>query len=81
MLIRCVTGVVEQEMLHLTLAGNILRALGAEQKLYDKKFIPVYDGNNRLLYDQINLNLEAAEKPLLETFIKVLSGGCFSPLL
>ena len=64
-------GVAEQEMLHLTLAGNILRALDASQKLYNKDFVPEFKGNTRILYDDINLNLEAAEKTLLETFIKV----------
>ena len=58
-------------MLHLTLAGNIMCALKGSQKLYDKAFIPVYDGNHTILYDQINVNLQPAEKPLLETFIKV----------
>ena len=58
-------------MLHLTLAGNIMRALDATRKLYSKDFVPEYKGNTRILFDDINLNLEPAEKSLLEAFIKV----------
>lgn len=48
-----------------------MRALGGSQKLYSKDFVPVFDEGTLLLYDEINLNLEPAEKSLLETFIKV----------
>ena len=48
-----------------------MRALGGSQKLYSKDFVPAFDEGTLLLYDEINLNLEPAEKPLLETFIKV----------
>ena len=57
-------------MLHLSLAGNILRALDGSQKLYDKTFMPIYDKNTFLLFDEIKLRLSPLEKPLIETFIK-----------
>lgn len=63
-------GVVEQEMLHLTLAGNILRALTGTQKLYEKAFVPVYNDETFLLYDEVKLELRCLKKPLLESFIK-----------
>ena len=58
-------------MLHLSLAGNILRALGGEYRLYDKEHLPVYDDDAHILYDAIELNLEPAQKHLLGTFVKV----------
>lgn len=61
-------------MLHLSLAGNILRALNGSQKLYDKDFVPVYDKNTYLLFDEIKLRLSPLKKPLIETFIKVCPG-------
>ena len=72
-LILASTGVVQQEMLHLSLAGNILRALGGSYKLYDRKHMPVYNDESVLLYDQIEVRLEPAEKHLLGTFVKVRS--------
>ncbi len=70
-LILCFSGIVEQEMLHLSLCGNIVRALGGFQPLYDEEFVPKYDDETKLLYDEISLDLEPAEKSLLDTFIKV----------
>lgn len=58
-------------MLHLSLSGNILRALGGEYRLYDETHMPVYDDDAHILYDEVQLNLEPAEKHLLGTFVKV----------
>ena len=58
-------------MLHLSLAGNILRALGGEFKLYDIEHMPVYNDQSTLLYDQVELSMERAAKHLLGTFVKV----------
>ncbi|THG99020.1 hypothetical protein EW026_g3264 [Hermanssonia centrifuga] len=68
-----ILGIVEQEMLHLSLCGNIVRALGGFQPLYDEEFVPKYDDETKLLYDEISLDLEPAEKSLLDTFIKIES--------
>ena len=66
-----VAGVVQQEMLHLSLAGNILRALGGEFKLYDPSHVPVFDDDSKLLYDGVDLHLEQAGKHLIGTFVRV----------
>ncbi len=60
-------------MLHLSLSlcGNIVRALGGFQPLYNEDSVPKYDDDTKLLYDEISLNLEPAEQFLLNTFIKV----------
>ena len=64
-------GVVEQEMLHLSLAGDILRALDGCNLVYDESFMPKYTDKSCILYDQVVLSLEPAKKSLLETFVKV----------
>ncbi len=61
--------VAEQEMLHLALAGNMLRALGGTQLLYDKKFMPEYP--SQILFDKIDMELRPADKRNLECFLKV----------
>ncbi len=61
--------VVEQEMLHLALAGNMLRALGGTQLLYDKSFLPTYP--SQILFEQIDMKLQPANKENLECFLKV----------
>jgi len=68
-----ILGVVQQEMLHLSLAGNLMRALKGDVYLYDEAFMPKYNEQTKLLYDRIDLNLEPAKKPLLETFVKIES--------
>ena len=60
--------VAEQEMLHLALAGNMLRALGGTQLLYDKKFMPEYP--SQILFDKIDMELRPADKKILECFLK-----------
>lgn len=37
-------GVVEEEMLHMLLAGNILKAIGGSPRIAFKKFVPTYPG-------------------------------------
>lgn len=56
-------------MLHLSLAGNILRAVDGSQALYDKAFIPTYPST--ILYEPIDMKLRAAVKENLESFLKV----------
>ncbi|OBZ79329.1 hypothetical protein A0H81_00194 [Grifola frondosa] len=64
-----ILAVVEQEMLHLSLAGNMLRALGGKQALYDKGFMPTYP--SKILYDEIDMQLRAADKKNIENFLKL----------
>lgn len=56
-------------MLHLALAGNILRALGGTQLLYNKSFMPEYP--SQILFDKIDMELRSADKKNLECFLKV----------
>lgn len=56
-------------MLHLALAGNILRALDGTQTLYDKLFLPTYP--SQILFEQIDMKLQPANKDNLECFLKV----------
>jgi hypothetical protein len=59
----------KQEMLHLTLAGNMLRAIGRNQALYDKDFIPTYP--DQIFYDKVDIKLGPADKRTLESFVQV----------
>ena len=56
-------------MLHLALAGNMLRALNGTQRLYDKSFMPAYP--SKILFDEIDMGLRPADKKNLECFLKV----------
>lgn len=68
-------GIVQQEMLHLSLVGNIARALDYEFKIYNKDAMAVFDGSCEMLYDKVQLNLEPAKKHLLGTFVKASRGS------
>ena len=58
-------------MLHLTLAGNMLRAIGRNQALYDKDFIPTYP--DQIFYDKVDIKFGPADKKTLESFVQVSS--------
>lgn len=73
--------VVEQEMLHLSLAGNLLSALGGSVELYDPRVVPQYPG--RMLYGKIPMILEALKTESLGRFMEIESaadGGVLSPM-
>lgn len=61
--------VVQQEMLHLALAGNMLRALDGVQLLYDSSFLPTYP--SQILFEPIWMKLQPANKENLECFLKI----------
>ncbi|KIK63446.1 hypothetical protein GYMLUDRAFT_72117 [Collybiopsis luxurians FD-317 M1] len=61
--------VVEQEMLHLSLVGNMLRALDGIQVLYNQDFIPQYP--SKILYSKIPMELRPADKKNLDCFLKI----------
>jgi hypothetical protein len=70
--------VVEQEMLHLSLAGNLLSALGGTVELYDPRVVPQYPG--RMLYGKIPMILEALKTESLGRFMEVrVLGSSFKP--
>ena len=56
-------------MLHLSLAGNLLSALGGSVELYDPRVVPQYPG--RMLYAKIPLILEALKTESLGRFMEV----------
>jgi rubrerythrin len=69
-----IINVVKQEMLHLALSGNILRSIGADPILYHPKtdnhsFVPEYP--DEMLYQDITLNLQSANKRTLRTFLEL----------
>ncbi|PVF96133.1 hypothetical protein CPB86DRAFT_522877 [Serendipita vermifera] len=63
--------VAQQEMLHLALVGNMYHAAGGDKKLYSTDFVFSYP--YPLLYQNIQLELAAATKKNLETFVKIES--------
>jgi hypothetical protein len=64
-------GVVAEEMLHLSLAGNILRAVGGNPKLYDVHYIPCYPMLMPGRVPKLWLELRRANKRNLQTFVDV----------
>lgn len=58
-------------MLHLSLAGNILRAVGGTPKLYDPHIIPQYPMLMPGRIPDLELNLRMMTKENLQTFIDV----------
>ena len=63
--------VVAEEMLHLSLAGNILRAVVGQPKLYDVDYIPHYPMLIPGRVPNLWLELRRANKRNLQTFIDV----------
>ena len=61
-------------MLHLSLAGNVLRAVGGKPKLYDVNYIPSYPMLMPGRVPKLWLQLRQANKANLQTFIDV---SCF----
>jgi hypothetical protein len=64
-------GVVAEEMLHLSLAGNILLAVGGTPKLYDVKYMPSYPMLMPGRVPKLWLQLRKANKANLQTFLDV----------
>jgi hypothetical protein len=65
--------VVNEEMLHLALAGNTLRAIGGAPRLYDPTIVPQYPGPMLGRTPELILQLRPMTKDNLETFIEVFS--------
>lgn len=58
-------------MLHLSLAGNILRAVGGTPKLYDPHIIPTYPMLLPGRIPDLELHLRTMTKDHLQTYIDV----------
>ncbi|KAI9511270.1 ferritin-like-domain-containing protein [Russula earlei] len=65
------SGVVSEEMLHLSLAGNILLAVGGKPRLYDPHIIPKYPMDMLDRIPPLLLQLRAMTKPNLDTWLEV----------
>jgi hypothetical protein len=68
---------VSEEMLHLSLAGNILKAIGGTPKLYSTEVIPKYPCNLPFHTPELYLELAAADKDQVHKFIQVLPALLF----
>lgn len=64
-----IAGIVQQEMLHLALTGNLLSSLGGSLNLYDYKNIPRYPDD--ILISKVRMDLTGANKRNLERFLRV----------
>lgn len=67
--------IVQQEMLHLALAGNVFTSLDSGNhlgpKLYSEGYLVQY-GCDDILFFEIPLKLEPCNKKSLELFMKVI---------
>ncbi|RUS21346.1 ferritin-like-domain-containing protein [Jimgerdemannia flammicorona] len=71
---RVFRSVVSQEMLHLSLAGNVLLAIGGQPKLYDRDGIPKFPELLPYRKSPLKLNLRPATKDhIRDTFMKLIN--------
>jgi len=62
--------IVKQEMLHLGLAGNVLRAIGGTPHLYGEIYTPQYPVN--IFYEKkVKMELKPGTKANIATFVEV----------
>jgi hypothetical protein len=79
-IVGAIRGVIAEEMLHLSLAGNILRAIGGIPKVYD--IVPKYPAPMLGHSPKLDLNLRRLNAKQLETFLAVCNVlRCFSMTL
>lgn len=64
-----IVGVVQQEMLHVALTGNLLSSLNGALELYNYSVIPQFPG--RILVGKINMDLTGATKENIDCFLRV----------
>lgn len=68
--------ILQQEMLHLALVGNLLSALGGSLDLYDRRVVPQYAGY--VLLDRVPMTLRRLDAKSLGYFVKVRMPQCLS---
>jgi hypothetical protein len=66
-----IRSVVAEEMLHLSLAGNMLKAIGGEPVLYDPHKVPVYPMDMAGREPALSLQLRKLTNKHIETYIEV----------
>ncbi|KAF8690923.1 hypothetical protein AX14_002933 [Amanita brunnescens Koide BX004] len=73
-----IRAIAQEEMLHLSLAGNLLTALGGSLDLYQDTIVPKYPGH--ILQDRVEMNLSAADEEQLR-FLQRIEAPAPSPRL
>jgi hypothetical protein len=68
---RIIRSVVMEEMLHLSLAANILNAIGGHPSLNHRRFVPEYPTYLPHSDDSICIPLEKFSRHSIETFLKI----------
>ncbi|KAJ7142970.1 ferritin-like-domain-containing protein [Mycena epipterygia] len=71
-----IRGIVAEEMLHLSLAGNVLKAIGGVPKLYSQKYddvkiFPTYGMEMPGRVPKLEMNLRKATKANFDTFLGI----------
>lgn len=77
---RVIQSVVMEEMLHMVLVANLLRALGAHSQVNDPARVPTYPNSLPGLTTDYVVNLLPFSKPALDTFIAIEKPQERSPL-
>jgi hypothetical protein len=76
-----IRGIVIEEMVHMTLAANILNAVGGEPDFVHEKFIPIYPGPMPGgLHPELVLRLQPLSKNLLKEVFMVVEQPREAPL-
>jgi len=75
--IATIRGIVSEEMLHLTLAGNVLKATGGTPKLYSEDVFPKYPLKMPGRKPSLIFHLREATKENMITFLEVEISFCF----
>ena len=66
-----IRSVMLEEMLHLTLAANLLNAVGGRPSLTHQGFVPRYPHRLPFSGDRFEINIERFSKRALETFVAI----------
>jgi hypothetical protein len=71
---RLIRAIVQQEMLHMAIAGNILIAIGGHPEINTEKFIPKYPGPLPMSIGgtDFKVGIEAFSKPLVQNIFMVI---------
>ncbi|BAZ49109.1 hypothetical protein NIES4103_17200 [Nostoc sp. NIES-4103] len=71
--VRIILSIVREEMLHMTIAANVLNAIGGHPDINHPKFIPSYPGNLPMnIGDDLIVGLKPLSKEVLkDTFMRI----------
>jgi len=68
---RIIRSVAMEEMLHVALAANVLKAFGGTVRLTDGDFLPRYPAAFPHSAGEFQVSLEKFSRPALRTFLKI----------